>query len=343
MLYIVFLVSLSLICNKQAGANCRPNATLFSNIANGSLFSNLTTNGTNPVLKHHHFHQLIIAQNQRYYHSSNSILIDSIYLEVSNISCYRLNDSHWVRRSPFIRLHQISVHTSKVHGQLKWSIDVKLHYTLRHLRRELMLIPALRSEARLSIDRFMSTPTSDGLLSLMLTPPSEAWFSVNRLKLTPPSTYRFSTSERWLSIDRPKWNTPCIVGFHITSPYLKQLFNGRPTPRIMRLNMSICVEELSINRFTDFHWVRIRLFDYMLNQSSCTTCRLLANYTMVDIPIKVTARTNTDPDNLISELTLKHFLFSCISKSTSFFHHTVLCKCHLVHMEYHHPTFIIRW
>ena len=149
MLYVVFLVSLSFICAIQAGTNCRPNAILFSNIANATLFSNLTTNGTNPVLKHHHFHQLIIARNQSYYHSSNSILIDSIYLEVSNMSHYRLSDSHWVRRSPFNRSRQISVHTSKAHGQLKWSVDVELHYTLRYLRCERMLVSTLCSEARL--------------------------------------------------------------------------------------------------------------------------------------------------------------------------------------------------
>ena len=332
----VFLVPLSFICIEQAGANCRPDAILFSNIANAALFSNLTTTGINPVLHSHQLvyarnqsynHQLVnnvIPLNQSYNHSSNSILISNMFtlsdihkefewnttaelvifsdLEGSYRSICRLNDCHYVHISLFNRSRQISVNTSKACGQHQWPVNIKLN-TLSTLRRNF------------SIDL-------------------ETWLSTDTL-----NTFRYGISGEYrLSIDKPKWNTLSIMGLHITFTYLEQLSIGRPTPRIVRLNISICVERLSV-RLGDSHWVCIRLFDCTPNQSSCTTHWLLANYAMVDIPIKVTVRTNTNLDNLIIELTLKHFLFSCISKSTSLFHPAILCNCRLVHMEYH-PTSI---
>ena len=96
---------------------------------------------------------------------------------------------------------------------------------------------------------------------------------------------------------------------------------------------------------------RIGLFHYALNQSLCTTrCILLANYT-IDVPIKVTVRTNTDPDNLTtSERTLiKHFLFICVSNSTNCvcnFQPSIACNRYLVHVQYQptiNRTLVTNW
>ena len=375
----IFLVPLSFICIEQAGANHRPDATMFSNIA---------TAGTNPVLKHHHSHQLVYARNlsynhqlvnnviplnQSYNHSSNSILISNMFtlsdihkefewnttaeliissnLDGSYRSICRLNDCHYVHISLFNQSHQISVNTSKACGQLQWPVNIKLN-TLSTLRRNFSIDLEAWLFDTLSIFRYVTfnikfniSTFRYGTFNVKLNTLStlrhnvsidlEAWLSTDTF-----STFRYGISGEYrLSIDRPKWNTLSIMGLHIcTSTYLEQLSIDRPTPMIVRLNISICVEGLSV-RLGDSHWVCIRLFDYTPNQSSCTTHRLLANYAMVDVPIKVTARTNTNLDNLIIELTLKHFLFSCISKSTSLFHPAILCNCRLVHMEYH-PTSI---
>ena len=377
----IFLVPLSFICIEQGGANRRPDATLFSNITNAALLSNLTTNSTNPVLKHHHFHQLVIPLNQSYNHSSNSILdmftlsgisiaiefewssttaelIISSDVEGSYRSICRLDDCHLVHRRLFNRSHQICVNTSKACGQLQCKLNTLS--ILRHNYFSINLGASLSNDTlstfrystfnikfnikfNMKFDiKFNISTFRYGTFNIKLNTLNlrhnfsidlEAWLYTDTL-----STFRYSISgEYQLSIDKPKWNTLSIMGLHITSTYLEQLSIGRPTPMIVRLNISICVEGLSV-RLGDSHWVRIRLFDCTPNQSSCTTHRLLANYAMVDITIKVTARTNT-PDNLIIELTLKHFLFSCISKSTSLFNSAIICNCRIVHMEYH-PTSI---
>ena len=327
---------LSFICIEQAGANHRPDATLFTNIANASLFSNLTTTGTNPVLKHH---QLIIARSQSYNHFFNSSLISNM-LDISDTSyllyCGVYNRSHqisvntskacgrikwsttaglfnfsdlewsymfnyrlnWARRSLFNQLHQISVNTSKACGQLKWPVNVKFNPP---------------STLRLNFSIYL-----EGL-------------SIEGLELNPTSTLRHNMYFERMSNATliVKLNTHSIKGLN-TFIYLERLSIDRPkSPRIVRLDISIDIEGLSINRLNDSRRVHIGIFNSPLNQSSFT-CQLLANCTVVDIPIKVTA---TDPNNLISKLTLKHFHFSSISQPNTF-DPSIVCNCHLIHMEY---------
>ena len=162
---------------------------------------------------------------------------------------YRLNDSHWACRSLFNRSHQISANSSKACGQLKRPVNVKFNSP---------------STLRLNISIYL-----EGL-------------SIEGLKLNPTSTLRHNMYFERMSNATliVKLNTHSIKGLN-TSIYLERLSIDRPkSPRIVRLDISIDIEGLSINRLNDSHWVHIRIFNYTLNQSSFT-CLLFANCTVV--------------------------------------------------------------
>ena len=332
----IFLVPLSFFCIEQAGANHRPDhATLFSNIANASLFSNLTTTGTNHVLKHH---QLIIARNQSYNHFFNSSLISDM-LDISDTS-------YLLYCGIYNRSHQMSVNTSKACGQIEWSTTARLinlsdlewsymfNYRLNWARRSLS-----NQLHQISVNPSKACGQLKWLVNVKLNPPSTLrlnftiyleGLSIEGLKLNPTSTLRHNMYFERMSNATliVKLNTHSIKGLN-TSIYLERWSIDRPkSSRIVRLDISID-EELSINRLNDSCRVHIGIFNFPLNQSSFT-CQLLANCTVVDLPIKVTA---TDPNSFISKLTLKHFHFSSISQPNTF-DPSIVCNCHLIHMEY---------